>query len=442
MKIEISNFGATLLSAAVAMCVSTTALHAAKPPTAGPDSLPGAIFTTNATGERVNQNIFASKETVYLDGGPKHTGAAGLPAGVYYVQVTNPSGSQVLGTSIGSGNDTPFVVGTNGEPAAVYELSAILIKGSDATPGYDTTSNEGGEYKVWVSTVADFSNSSAKTDNFKVKTDDGEHETNGEPETAKLNVVKYYDTNANGVQDDTVSEPNITGWLFHVSDDIHLNRNTPFTLILAPGQYTITEMSALETSWVHTTSDILEVGLAAGADVTEVFGNVCIGNRGGHTLGFWSNKNGQAATTAADTTYLASLNLRNPNGTAFDPTNKTQLPKWFLGASATNMACMLSAQMASMALNIRHPEVTAVDPSAIIYRPELNVYGITFNSGFITLGNLVAAANASLVDPNGNTVAAGAIRTYQEKLKNALDDANNDKPFYVVPPNVAVPFTF
>ena len=53
----------------------------------------GAIFTTDLGCTGVNINIFQSKDDVYLDGGPAHVGAAGLPDGSYYVQVTEPNGT-------------------------------------------------------------------------------------------------------------------------------------------------------------------------------------------------------------------------------------------------------------------------------------------------------------------------------------------------------------
>src|SRR5215213_11105838 len=76
----------------------------------------GAIFTTDSTCTGVNLNIYGDKGDVYLDGGPAHPGAAGLPDGSYYVQVTEPDGT-LLGTSVGSGNATPIVV-SGGEFAA------------------------------------------------------------------------------------------------------------------------------------------------------------------------------------------------------------------------------------------------------------------------------------------------------------------------------------
>src|SRR5436309_9413206 len=152
--------------------IVSTALQADPP-------LPGAIFTTDSTCSGVDLNIYLTKSDVYLDGGPAHPGAASLPDGSYYVQVTDPSGACVLGTSVGSGSPTPFVV--SGGVAACLQLCTLTNgptgDGSigncptsvDPTCGYNDTTNPGGEYKVWVSTVSTFDNNSTKTDNCKVK---------------------------------------------------------------------------------------------------------------------------------------------------------------------------------------------------------------------------------------------------------------------------------
>src|SRR5262249_53255525 len=63
--------------------------------------LSGAIFTTDASGVPVNLNQYAAKEDVYLTGGPGINApddAAGLPAGTYSFQVTDPSGKTLLST--------------------------------------------------------------------------------------------------------------------------------------------------------------------------------------------------------------------------------------------------------------------------------------------------------------------------------------------------------
>src|SRR5215218_2162033 len=135
-------------------------------PAVAADPISGAIFTTDSACSGVDLNIYGNKDEVYLNGGPAHPHAAGLPDGPYYVKVTEPDGT-LLGTSVGSANETPVHV-TNGEFDQCYQLSDILIKASDQSQGYDDTSNNGGEYKAWVSTEPTFTNSNTKTDNFKV----------------------------------------------------------------------------------------------------------------------------------------------------------------------------------------------------------------------------------------------------------------------------------
>src|SRR5215216_5820389 len=185
-----------MISVAIAVValivITTTAAFVASAP------LPGAIFTTDVGCTGVDLNIYASKDAVYVDGGPAHPGAAGLPDGSYYIQVTTPDGN-VLGTSVGSGNETPVVV-SGGEFNSCIQLSAVVITAGDlctvGQPGYCSTDNPGGEYKVWVSTVSTFDPNSSKTDNFKIQ-------ENPFPPQGLLEVIKFYDANANGVFDAT-----------------------------------------------------------------------------------------------------------------------------------------------------------------------------------------------------------------------------------------------
>jgi hypothetical protein len=377
----------------------------------------GAVFTTDSACSGVDLNIYDAKEDVYLNGGPSHPHAAGLPDGLYYVQVTEPGGA-LLGTSVGSANPTPVLV-ASGSFVACYQLSSILIKASDSTPGYDTTSNPGGEYKVWVSMDPAFVNSSTKTDNFKVQA--------GEITPPSIQVLKFYDANANGIDDDGLP---LAGWAVHIVDNIDYLRFTPVNIFVAPDIYTVSEFFPIETNWVATTPTSVSFPIADGQTQVVKFGNVCLGGGGGLTLGFWSNKNGQAVMTAAgmssELAALSALNLRNASGSNFDPATYAGFRTWLLNATATNMAYMLSAQLAAMKLNVL---AGFVNPASIVYSPVL---------GFITVGNLLAAADASL-GANGLTLSGSPDRAAQEALKNALDAANNNQNF--VQP-VPCPYTF
>jgi hypothetical protein len=377
--------------------------------------LTGAIYTTDFTCSGVNVNLFDSKADVYLNGGPQG-GGSGLPNGYYYVQVTEPDGT-LLGTSIGSGNDTPVHV-TSNQFDKCYQLSAILITASDSTLGYDTSTNGGGVYKVWVSQVADFTESLSKTDNFKV-------EAGVTP--AELKVLKFYDANANGINDDGQL---ITGWKVRIYDGIDWIRFTPVDLFLAPDGYTVDEFTPIELNWIPTTPTSVQVTIPP--DATVAFGNLCLGGGGGLTLGFWSNKNGKALFGDDDLALMVSLNLRNANGSDFNPGNYAGFRTWLLSANATNMAYMLSAQLAAMELNVNNGKVNG---NALIYAPDT----MSANAlGFATVNAVMAEANAEL-GLHGTAGAADAWRGYQEALKNALDNANNNKTFVQPAP---CPFSF
>lgn len=149
----------------IALGVMATACAVTVSPASADPPVSGAVFTTDSGCSGVDLNIYAAKTDVYLDGGPAKLGAAGLPDGNYWVQVTDPSGQTVLGKTL-----TASVSVVNGEFAMCYQLSDILYSASSgfAAKGYDNTPNNGGEYKVWVSNQPDFANNSTKTDNFKV----------------------------------------------------------------------------------------------------------------------------------------------------------------------------------------------------------------------------------------------------------------------------------
>jgi hypothetical protein len=389
----------------------------------------GAIFTTNNLCDGTNVNIFGSKDDVYLDGGPARAGAAGLQDGNYYVKVTEPNGT-LLGYSTSA-----IVQVSGGEFVTCYQLSAILVKASDGTTGYDDTSNPGGEYKVWVSQDPNFPNDASKTDNFKVKSGGGGG--GGENEKATLNVIKFYDANANGENDDNQL---ITGWKVRIQDNIEYIRYTPITIIVDPDEYTVTEYAPLETNWVPTTENPVLITLANGDNKTVEFGNVCLGPGGGKTLGFWSNKNGQALIKSDDLAMLRGLNLVNSVGDNFDPTTNSQVRTWLLSANATNMAYMLSAQLAAMALNVHNGLVSG---NALVYAPGLLPFApITgLNSlGFISIDDLMKAADIELgLGTHHTAYSSDSWRSYQEALKNVLDSANNNYNFVQSRP---CPFTF
>jgi hypothetical protein len=222
--------------------------------------LPGAIFTTLHDGSAVNKNIYQKKEDVYLDGGPgpnAPAGAAGLPEGDYYFQVTDPSGKDLLSTDhiscrmihVNAAGVISFVYsGTNyewsnkdkawlpiynfkhneGIDLDHFEEGAITVQ----LMPYDDTPNPGGVYKVWITPVADYAGDpdfvptarkdavngenwqpanchgfipcKSKTDNYKVKV------KGKQPDTPEIKIFKFEDLNGNGLWEN--NEPAMEGW--------------------------------------------------------------------------------------------------------------------------------------------------------------------------------------------------------------------------------------
>lgn len=237
---------------------------------------------------------------------------------------------------------------------------------------------------------------------------------------------KFYDANANGRDDDGQA---VAGWKVVLSGDAdavtYTNARGEYCFEnLGPGTYTVTEI-APNASWLATTETSCTFTISCenlSNDFTCNFGNLCLDGGGGRTLGFWSNKNGQAqmndgGTAAPELALLSGLCLRNAAGAHFDPADYSSFRTWILNATAVNMAYMLSAQLAAMQLNV---EAGFVNAASLVYAPGCG--------NFISIADLIAAANAALCD-DGFTPAGDPNRAWQECLKNALDRANNNLNF-------------
>jgi len=157
------------------------------------------------------------------------------------------------------------------------------------------------------------------------------------------------------------------------------------------------------------------------------WGNVSIGAGGANAATFWASGDGKALTTTDDLAFLSSLYLRNVSGADFNPATTKALSNWLFRATTTNMAYALSAQLAAMQLNVRH---NFVNGSALVYAPGLVLYGtVGLNSaGFISITDLMSAAAAE-IQAHALTTVGSPDRAGQEALKDALEDANNNKNF-------------
>lgn len=443
-------------------------LFASSPPK--DQNFSGAIFTSTADGTAVNQNIFASKDDVYLNGGPQNENAKGLPDGTYYFQVTGPANSgpgetllsedgiacrkvTVVGGVVAGSSSSLTTPGSISSPECKHPNGSFNPnKGSTPVKlmPFADTPNEGGVYKVHLTKIGDydpsdtqsvfgFINSKSKTDNFRVVES---------VQVGSLVAIKWYDFNANGILDN--GEQLLSGW--EVTINPLDGAPEPATQLtnssvaatwtnLTPGIYSVTEGIPNEPNWIQSGSAVngtptdpnpmnpVMAEVSANQVTFVDFGNYCTVPSNGKTLGYWSNKNGQATlndggTMAPELALLSSYNLRNANGSNFDPTSYTQLRNWLLNATATNMSYMLSAQLATMVLDI---EAGFVDG---------NAFYIPFGG---TINDLVSAANAALLADGFTPAGDEPNRTNQETLKNYLDALNNNDNVVPVSPCV---FTF
>lgn len=434
------------------------------------DALGGCLNGANPNG--INCNAYDRKEHVFMSGGPNHP-QNGLSDGSYFFAVLTP-GSQLDGFLDGAeGNlsDTTVggTVGDNGSGDLVDNRTftvlgheVITYDGTHAmgtTPNgrtaislfpFDDTDNHGGVYVLAICATGATDPSQCKYDAFRIKEGDPGDPT---PQFPLVHGGKYYDANLNGQWDG--GEPGIPNWQidYHdmISGTVETGPDGLFTLELIPDTYLFDEKLATNEitlpnggpihAWFQTGNTVDQTSTTGGATATLesdmtyticvdddqtvsglFFGNVCIGAGGGHTIGFWSNKNGQSLIDAGDLLALRNLHLRNGSGTDFDPLAKSTYRTWLLNANAINMAYMLSAQLSASVLNVRNGFVNV---DAMVYAP-----GTTSANalGFARMGDLIAEADAALA-ADGVVLSDSPVRAYQAALKDALDNANNNKSF-------------
>jgi hypothetical protein len=395
----------------------------------------------------VNCNIYDGKQFVWLNGGPV-TGQ--ISPGTYFFAVLEPGGQHDPndnGTNNLSDDFDAYTNRTftkNNDGTVTYGGTHDFYNPKIRLAPYADTSNPGGVYILAICSLASgypVDPRDCKYDAFKVSA--------GSPPPPFGTVAggKYYDANTNGQWD--AGEPGIGGWPINFSDLVSGSLTTDshglFSISLLADTYTFWE-SVAASPWVQTGNLVDQTTTSGGASATlngnktytitvidgssvtgVYFGNVCLGRGGGLTLGFWSNKNGQAIMKngdnfAAALAFLSSLNLRNADGSNFDPATYAAFRTWLLNASATNMAYMLSAQLAAMELNVRYGFVNG---NALIYAPGTNSANA---NGFATVNAVMAEANTEL-GVHGTAYSGDAWRSYQEALKNALDNANNNLTF-------------
>ena len=260
---------------------------------------------------------------------------------------------------------------------------------------------------------------------------------------SSIQVTKFYDFNTDGTKQ--ASEPGLANWPFCLTSvtDPDFAPVTQYTGAggtttfsnLGPGTYIVTEGTG-DGTWQNSTNQSTITIDHCGQNATAVFGNFCTTPSGGLTLGFWSNKNGNKILTGNSSgtgtnllsgvvTLLNSFCARNANGTIHTFTGTyADFRTWLLGANATNMAYMLSAQLATLELDVNY----GVPPN--------KVDGTAFDiCSHMTINALMTDAKNLLCDPNGGlTLAGNPLRGSEQVDKDCMDAINNNGPVVPVQP--------
>src|SRR5204863_130453 len=126
---------------------------------------------------------------------------------------------------------------------------------------------------------------------------------------------------------------------------------------------------------------------------------------------------GGVLITSGDLAALRDLNLRNANGSNFDPTTVNQYQKWLSSSGAPNMACMLSGQLTALKLNVMHGFTIPV----VVVDGARDVAALVAYANCL-LSNPIGACGVSFAGQNGSVTNAGsALRTEQERIKNIIE---------------------
>jgi len=271
-----------------------------------------SICSSDAKGKL--RDTFRGLPAVYVAGGtdPKAPCSGNvLPDGIYYFQVTTPSGSQLLSTDdLESRRILVFASRFAGVPAGGHATrpgpcESVIVQLSPYLP----TPDPGCEYKIWLTRVEDYQAGRgtfgflpefSETDNFIVR-------FGLLPEQTTIRGIVFYDLNRNGVYDSALPEEvPLPGWKIQLSpgdsDTTFTDRDGHFEFLRPrdSASYTVTSVApapgfipAVGGRWLATTTNPVNV-VASVETRTVDFGNLAFENTPefARTKNYWRNQAG------------------------------------------------------------------------------------------------------------------------------------------------------
>lgn len=287
-----------------------------------------AIDSVDVLGQR--DDTFRLIEDVYLAGGqalnPGCKGP-GLSDGLYYFQVTNPEGTQLLSTDALIARRVQVLGGVfSSTPAGGHavRVGACGSKILQLAPFQNSTTT-GNEYKVWLTRVENyqlgqgsfgFLPAFSKTDHFKVRSQEM-------PAQTTISGTLFYDFDEDGVFNPKVAgEVPLSGWkVVIVSPELTMTTYTDadghyeFLRKLNGQSHTLTSFApqpgfipAPGGQWLATNSTTATV-IASTATIRVDFGNLHFTNTPeyGHDIDWWIDE-GQCVLESVDPAWRVRLN--------------------------------------------------------------------------------------------------------------------------------------
>jgi uncharacterized protein (DUF2141 family) len=451
MKTNINKCIWTAFIAVGALCMTTSA---------------GAIGSPNNLGQAYISNVTSGSNCVF-----SNTNGGGIQfwdiqaGGTYTVTLTGVECDQGMDATI----DVIVHNSTGGNINATATQQSVGVYTFTVTLGaqcltmpieYCTQISKTQEGAGWgpgtglfaQDTIADGSAAGGHVGHLRTSTFDGSCVRTGDDTTcsgitcnpSSIQVTKFYDFSGNGTKDS--GEQGLPNWPFcltsptdpdFVAQTGYTDTNGSVTFSnLGPGTYVVTEGTA-DGTWTGTTNTATITIDHCGQSGTATFGNYCTQPSGGLTLGFWSNKNGQkilTGSTTGATLYqpvvdrLNACSLRNADGSVHVFTSSyADLKNWLLKATATNMAYMLSAQLATLELDVNF----GVPPN--------KVDGGAFDlCSLMTVNQLISDAcnllSNATCGATCNPASGSTTRVAMTVDKNCIDAINNNGPVIPVMP--------
>lgn len=248
-------------------------------------------------------------------------------------------------------------------------------------------------------------------------------------ETTSLCATAFYDANANGWKDfDEVPMEGVSFTLAGQGTQVTGSDGKTCFGNLEPGLYTLQEI--VPPGYLPTNPALQTVDL--NYPQTLNFGMVCLGGAGAENIAFWMNKKGRDAFYNLASwqleyilSYLRYLNLRNADGSDFDPLNFEELQTWLQRANAKNMAYKLSAQLAVLYLNT---EIFMLG-NRMLHTPGIQFFG--FDYTFMNVYWFIFYVNQQLFV---NSFGSDANRMQHQELYELVEQANEDLIFVQLQP--------